>query len=124
MKNEKGFILPFTLMVTFVVFFVILTSVQIYVSESRYLHETEGYYVRNSMINLTLKTVMEDIENQKNDNNGLLSFEEGTVSYQIESMDDDKYRIILVTNLLYGQETKNELIYDKAEKRISKWIET
>ncbi|PKR86059.1 competence type IV pilus minor pilin ComGG [Heyndrickxia camelliae] len=123
MKNEKGFILPFTLMITFVVFFLLLSSVQIYLSEFRYLQEAKGYYIRNSMISLTLKTLMERIENQKMENQGVISFEEGNVSFQIKSIDDNQYRIILTTHLSFGQETKNELIYDQTEKRISKWIE-
>ncbi|MBB2482162.1 hypothetical protein H5P36_18475 [Bacillus sp. APMAM] len=123
MKSEKGFILPYTLMVTFVVFFVILSSVQIYLSESRYLHETKSYYIRNSMISLTMKTLIERIENQKIKMQGVISYDEGKVSYQIELMDDGRYRIILVTYLSYGQVTKNELIYDQEDKRISKWIE-
>jgi len=122
-KNEKGFILPFTLMITFVVFFLLLSSVQIYLSEFRYLQEAKGYYIRNSMISLTLKTLMERIENQKMENQGVISFEEGNVSFQIKSIDDNQYRIILTTHLSFGQETKNELIYDQTEKRISKWIE-
>jgi len=75
------------------------------------------------MISLTLKTLMERIENQKMENQGVISFEEGNVSFQIKSIDDNQYRIILTTHLSFGQETKNELIYDQTEKRISKWIE-
>lgn len=123
MKNEKGFVFPFTLMVTFVIFFIILSSVQIYISESRYLQEAKGYYTRNSMISLTMKTLMKRIENQKIEDHGVISFEEGTVSFQIKPLDEHQYRIILTTLLSYGQETKNELIYDQVEKRISKWIE-
>ncbi|MGV3464122.1 MAG: competence type IV pilus minor pilin ComGG [Heyndrickxia sp.] len=124
MKNEKGFILPFTLMVTFVVFFLILSSVQIYLSESRYLQEAKGYYIRNSMVSLSMKTLMEHFENQKIEEYGVISFEEGTVSFQIRPIEEHQYRIILTTRLSNGQETKNELIYDKAEKRILKWIES
>ncbi|MBS4173450.1 competence type IV pilus minor pilin ComGG [Bacillus sp. FJAT-49736] len=123
MKNEKGYILPFTLMLSFLAFFVFVSSVQIYVSESRYIHEAKGYYIRNSIMILGLKTLINHIENQSIQDHGMLSFEEGTVSYRIESLDEHKYRIILETNLSYGQETKNELVYDHYRKSITKWIE-
>ena len=123
MKNEKGFILPYTLMVTFLVFFVIFSSVQIYLSESKYLQETKGYYLKNSMIGLAMRTLIEQMENHHFLDRGMILFEEGNVSYQIEPIDDLRYRITLVTITSFGQQIKNQLLYDQSKKRISKWVE-
>jgi hypothetical protein len=123
MKNEKGFIFPLTLMVTFIAFFVIISSVNIYLSEARYLNETKGYYIRNGMMTIAVKRIMNQIENENILDHGTISFEDGLVSYTIQQMEADQYQILMITNSSFGQETKNEVIYNHKQKRITKWVE-
>lgn len=123
MNNQKGFIFPLTLGVALITFFVIMASIEIFLSERRYLQETEEYYLANSMNALALKKIVGTINDGDFMNKGLINFNEGEVNFTIEEKDKGIFTIFLDSKLNKHQVTKNEVIYRKKDRRILKWLE-
>ncbi|PTY84066.1 hypothetical protein B5V91_14770, partial [Heyndrickxia sporothermodurans] len=60
-NNEKGYIFPLTLGIVVTCLFVLTTSIEIFLSEKRYLKEMEEYYLVNSMSSMAVKKIVDSI---------------------------------------------------------------
>jgi hypothetical protein len=111
MGNEKGFILPFSMFLTFAILIFTMSAASIFVSRYSYLDTMEEGYHREAIILYSLSVLLVD----EDEGSGLLRFNPGTVHYQKQTqeqvvalilsveMDNKKYPTIRVT---YDKETR------------------
>ncbi|GIN85497.1 hypothetical protein J6TS2_18830 [Heyndrickxia sporothermodurans] len=123
MNNQKGFFLPMTLGIVLVTFFILTASIEIYLSEQKYLQETKDYYFVNSMNLIAVKKITNTINEEKYSESGSIVFENGIVQYLVKRKEDDVYTIYLNSSNNHNPLTKNEIIYNKKTKQVLKWFE-
>ncbi|MGE6258999.1 competence type IV pilus minor pilin ComGG [Heyndrickxia sporothermodurans] len=123
MNNQKGFFLPMTLGIVLVTFFILTASIEIYLSEQKYLKETKDYYFVNSMNLIAVKKITNAINERKFSESGSIVFENGTVQYSVKRKEDDVYIIYLNSSNNHNPFTKNEILYNKKTKQVLKWFE-
>ncbi|MGE8204497.1 competence type IV pilus minor pilin ComGG [Heyndrickxia sp. NPDC080065] len=123
MNNQKGYVFPLTLVMVLITFYVITASMEIYLSEKRYLKETEEYYLVNSMNAMAVKSLMNKIQSEDFMNKGTLFFNKGEVNFTIQKKGVDTYTIILDSSMENNRAIQSELLYSSKNNRIVKWIE-
>lgn len=123
MNNEKGYIFPLTLGIVVTCLFVLTTSIEIFLSEKRYLKEMEEYYLVNSMSSMAVKKIVNSINKEDYLSAGKLSYNKGIVNFTIQEKEKNMYSIMLGINLDNHLSIKSEVIYNQQEKRILRWEE-
>lgn len=122
-NNEKGYIFPLTLGIVVTCLFVLTTSIEIFLSEKRYLKEMEEYYLVNSMSSMAVKKIVDSINKEDYLSAGKFSYNKGTVNFTIHEKEKNMYFIMLGINLDNHLSIKSEVIYNQQEKRILRWEE-
>jgi len=123
--NQKGFIMPLTMMVCFLFPLIILSEIEMYMLEQRFYIEKEEMEKLQSLTQVGIQDLFNLIEEQTiiEPTAGRLSYPYGTVDYSIEPM---------VNNLVHIQGTcltdklrKQFFIatVNKETKAIESWVE-
>ncbi|MDH5160115.1 competence type IV pilus minor pilin ComGG [Heyndrickxia oleronia] len=123
MRNQKGFVFPLVLGVIFITFLFLTSSTHIYLSEKRYLHETKGYYISNSLNVMAIKSLIRQIENQNNMDSGTIAFNQGKINYHVYPQDEENYLINITTSIEHGRGIKYQVLYSIKDHRLLKWNE-
>jgi hypothetical protein len=122
LNNEKGFIFPLTLILVSLSITILLSAVQIYLAEKRFSSETQGYYHENSMVILTLRKQIQEVESSQNTSKGMVSFGQDSVDYSTQQEGGDVYRFSLEIHYGMDNEIFTEVLYNKKQKRLYNWV--
>jgi hypothetical protein len=122
LKNEKGFIFPLTLILVSLSITILLSAVQIYLAEKRFSSETLGYYHKNSMVLLTVRKQIQEVESNSNTSKGMVSFGQDSVNYASQQESGDVYRFSLEIHYGMDNEIFTEVLYNRKQKRLYNWV--
>ncbi len=126
-RNEKGFVLPFTLIVVTIVLFFFLNQVNLLLLEKRYYHEVEGTMTLEYMMETTIYRIKKDVhEGMTGERDLVIHFAEGTAEATISAETNEepyrfRVRIVCITNNKHKYPV--EFTYDSELDSISNWKE-
>ncbi|WP_456274061.1 competence type IV pilus minor pilin ComGG [Bacillus sp. AK031] len=116
MGNEKGFVLPFSMFLTFAILIFTMSAASIFVSRYSYLDTMESGYQREAIILYSLGILLES----EDKGSGILRFNNETVHYQTQTQEQ-------VSTLILTVEVDNKeypairVTYDKETHNIISW---
>lgn len=126
MNNEKGVILPLTLVLSF--FFLLLFSHQLilYVNEKKFLVEIEGVNNLESIMQMGVKDILNELssfEELKNSVNGTYIYPNGSAHYSLNPEPDNKIRVELKVQDDQGRMDLARFFYSIELKKVLNWVE-
>jgi hypothetical protein len=121
-NNEKGHILPVTVIFSF--FFIALLNHQInlYMIDQKFFDATEDLYVMENLMQITAKEVVLNTPTNTAAS-GKKEFPEGTVIYTVNPISLTSSKVTITCTSKSGGEFKAEFIYDYVIKKMINWIE-
>lgn len=126
MKNEKGVILPLTMILSF--FFLLLFSHQLilYLNEKKFLIETEGINRLESIMQMSVKDIKEELsalEQLEEPVNSTHTYPIGTVKYSLYPMLDNDVKVDMTVHDHDGRVDQARFFYNFEQKKITNWVE-
>lgn len=132
--NEKGFVLPFTLIISTIVIFFFLNQVNVYIIEKRYYHEVEGMMTVEYYMEMAVFRVKKDIQDGiTGDREFVIKYPDGKAEVKITSMEEDKdaeespvphvFQVDIHCENKSKQRYLATFIYDSDLESITKWVE-
>jgi competence protein ComGG len=127
MKNEKGFILPTTIVISFLFFLVFTHQLDLYMSEKRFYKEVEEQYQLEMILNMAVDDIIEEIEALKEEEtltssySAWLYYPNGQVRYQVVLLTEDMVQITMYCQTTKGRKYNARFIYDFVERKRSEW---
>ncbi|MBM7660864.1 hypothetical protein JOC85_001636 [Bacillus mesophilus] len=122
MNNQKGYILPFVMMVSTLLFFLLSHQVSLYVTELRFYKEKFETYHLERMMQQSIgvvkqKTSIEDFSP------GELVLDEGRSTIQFSNLSSTIKRVSITVQTKNKRRASVILHYDLVEKKLVQWIE-
>ena len=115
-RGEKGYILPFSMLLTTAILMVSMSAASIFVSRFTYLDIMEEGYTREAMLVYTVEKILKD----ENTGNGSLSFTEGVVRYEV-IIGENTNTLVLSLNMNDKVFEPVTIIYENETKEILDW---
>lgn len=128
MNNEKGFILPTTMVISLLFFAVFTHQLDLYLTEKRFYKEVEEQYQLEMILNMAVDDIVEDIEVSKEEgtltssSSAWLYYPNGQVRYLVSILDVDVVSITMNGETLHGRKYNARFMYHFIEKKPSQWI--
>lgn len=99
LSNQKGFILPLTVIVLFLLASFTLFQIRQYVIERDFYFEYSEAFTNERLLQLAIVDVAKKIDQstERIDLSGILYYDKGEVSYQIRSKEKCSYSILLTS---------------------------
>jgi hypothetical protein len=108
-RNEKGFVLPLTLLIALLVFFVVHQQLQVYVSEALFAQHVRNYYRLEHL----LETAMADAPysfagEEEAGRKKTYTYPQGEVTYTLQSWQND--RMIVEIHCILSSEVQTRVL--------------
>jgi Tfp pilus assembly protein PilN len=123
MKNKQsGYILPFVVMVSSLVFFILFHEVTLYHSELTFYKEKQEITFLERLLQKTLKE-LKPILQENNFTDYQFFYEEGNVIINFETVSENQHKINIYIETTGKRKSKHILYYNIDEQNVEKWIE-
>ncbi|MFJ5621361.1 competence type IV pilus minor pilin ComGG [Peribacillus loiseleuriae] len=122
-KNEKGAVLPVTMVVAAVLIMFTLYSIEKFNLEKMFYKNVEDGLVLDHILLLASHEVQNMVAQDDQIDEGVLHFPNGTVEYVVISREEHYISLILSALTKQGLSRKVHFLYDKEEGRLVKWGE-
>jgi hypothetical protein len=116
MGNEKGFILPFSIFLTFAILIFTMSAASIFVSRYSYLDTMQSGYQREAIIHYSIGVLLEREEAGK----GIILVNDGKVQYEILSQ-EQILTLILSIEMDNKEYPSISVTYDENKQEIIDW---
>lgn len=123
MKNSKGSIFPFTVMMVLLFFLVLLHLTSVFLLEKSFYSDTKQYY---KMDNLILRGAIHSIRTLKSfpeETAYLETLEDGQIAYKIIKGAENTYKVEISCETKDRKKNQSSFIYDTKKSLITKWSE-
>ena len=120
--NEKGHILPIT--VIFSLFFLALLNYQInlYMVDQTFFKATEDLYVMENLMQITAKELVLNTPSNSAAS-GKDEYPEGTVIYSVNPFSSTTSKVTITCTSKNSGEFKAEFIYDYVQQKMTNWAD-
>ncbi len=123
MNNEKGFILPITLFVVFLLTSFVTFQVNQYKIEKEIIHEQNELYTAERLLQMAIVDLQEMIEHLDDDlYSGNLHYEKGEVTFVIRSETDEIISIHLISNTKRQRSKQIKYYYYLSKETVLPWL--
>ncbi|MFZ3590316.1 competence type IV pilus minor pilin ComGG [Bacillus sp. DJP31] len=122
MNNQKGYILPFVLMLSTLLFFILSHQVTMYVTEMKFYQESKELQEIERMIQKSVKDMIVLVQDEAFQNKEIL-YEEGKVTIQLISESSTQKIITIRVQTINKRKSSVILYYDTVNQRITRWTE-
>jgi hypothetical protein len=122
MNSQKGYILPFVMMMSTLVLFLLSHQIAMYMSDMQFYKEKFELYNIERIIQKSIKEVENLFEEETVQYKEVL-YDEGKASFQLASYSPSQKRIKIVAQTNNKRKSTIILYYDFIEHKIIRWIE-
>ncbi|GAF63775.1 hypothetical protein BTS2_0667 [Bacillus sp. TS-2] len=98
MKNEHGIVLPIVLLFVTALSVMVFIQADFYLKEKRFIEEQEDLIVLNSLLQLALHDYL--FLDEKNLENTVFQYEQGSVTLKSEILNEASYRLSFIAELI------------------------
>ncbi|MCH1624912.1 competence type IV pilus minor pilin ComGG [Ferdinandcohnia quinoae] len=126
LNNEKGFILPVTIIISFLFFLIFTFQVNIYLTEKGFYKETEELMVLENLMQLGVGDVQLELgglNELRNPISNEFQYPNGTVSYNAVTLSETTLEVMIICSTKNSRRYRAQFEYDGVEKKITKWNE-
>jgi hypothetical protein len=127
LRNEKGFVLPLTLVFTFLLFSFLLHQINMYQSEKVFIQQREASFALDRLVQIAVADTKRVFDTtQVPPSSDTFEYDgKGTATYEINSeYSSSTVRVIGLTVIANNKgEHFNWLYYDKDKKKFTRWEE-
>ncbi|KYG30985.1 competence type IV pilus minor pilin ComGG [Alkalihalobacillus trypoxylicola] len=111
MKNERGIVLPIVLLFVTAMSVMVFIQADYYLKEKRFIEEQEDLIVLNSLLQLALHDYLFLAE--KNLENTVFQYEQGSVTLKSEILSEVSYRLSFTAELINGKKRFAFAVYNE-----------
>ncbi|MCC3356744.1 competence type IV pilus minor pilin ComGG [Bacillus sp. REN16] len=125
MKNEKGFILPVTIAISFLFFLIFTSQVNEYRTEKAFANETEEILILENLMQLgvgDIKVKLQDKE-ESAELTGTFNYPTGTITYRVVPLTTTTAQITLTCKTPQQRKSSAKFVYNYETKEISSWFD-
>ncbi|THE15485.1 hypothetical protein E1I69_01120 [Bacillus timonensis] len=125
MKNEKGFILPVTIAISFLFFLVFTSQVNAYLTEKAFSKETEEILILENLMQLGVGDMKEILlsEEESKELTGSFNYPKGLITYNVSPATMTTSYITLICKTNEQRKSSARFMYDYETKEISSWLD-
>lgn len=130
-RNERGFILPITLIIVFLLVSLVLQQIKVYETEKRFFNHQEEMVTIDQLLQIGAVDLEKRLSSDPKLKSGEFSNENGKVVYENLSLPDDtdldRKKVLRFTLTAQtgdnGSSHSSQVYYDKDKKKIIRWVE-
>jgi hypothetical protein len=122
MISQRGYILPFVMIVSTLLFFLLSHQVSLYVTELRFYKEKFETYNMDRMMQQSIGEVEQTVSIEDFSNKELV-FDEGRSTIQFSNLSSTLKRVSVTVQTKNKRRASVILHYDTVEKKLVQWIE-
>lgn len=125
MKNEKGFILPVTLAVSFLFFLVFTSQVNEYLTEKAFSKETEEILILENLMQLGVGDIKARLQDDEESSEliGVFNYPTGNINYTVSPLTSTTSRIIILCKTTEERKVSARFVYNYETKAIISWLD-
>lgn len=126
MSNEKGIILPMTVVLSFLIFLIFIQQLELFLSEKQFVVEVEKINQLENLMQMSVHDISTDlsaIEQLDSPFFGRLTYPIGQTQYSLTPESADIIRVVITCNEADGRQYKAQLYYSLESDKIIKWFE-
>lgn len=125
MKNEKGFILPVTIAISFLFFLVFTSQVNAYLTEKAFSKETEEILILENLMQLGVGDLKEILQGEKESKEltGSFNYPKGIITYNVSPATITTSNITLICKTNEQRKSSARFVYNYETKEISSWLD-
>ncbi|MEH7238474.1 competence type IV pilus minor pilin ComGG [Bacillus sp. JJ1562] len=125
MNNEKGFILPVTIAISFLFFLIFTSQVNAYLTEKAFSKETEEILILENLMQLgvgDMKVKLQDeVESMKS--TGVFNYPTGNVTYTVSPLTSSTSQITIACKTTEQRKSSARFVYNYETKEINSWFD-
>lgn len=133
-RNERGFVLPLTMIILFLLFSFLLHEIKIYETEKQFVHHQEDMLTLDRLLQMAAvdieKNRLSDWPDSFMYDNGTVDYSEGTIPKGVDLDPENVIYLKLEAKVIGGSEQEgfgsrhiSYVYYDKDKKKIVRWVE-
>ncbi len=123
MPNQKGFILPTTIIVLFLLCSFVSFQVTQYTIDKRLLKEEIEFYTAQQLLQKGVVEILNMLQTNRLDSNtGKLYYESGEVTYVLNKENAEVYLIQLVSKTLENNRQQTKFYYYTEDETVLPWL--
>ncbi|MDR4888919.1 competence type IV pilus minor pilin ComGG [Fredinandcohnia sp. QZ13] len=125
MKNEKGFILPVTIAISFLFFLVFTSQLNAYLTEKAFSNETEEILILENLMQVGVGDLKATLLNEEVSAGltGIFNYPTGNISYTVSPLTLTTSQITLTCKTYEQRKSSARFVYDYESKEISSWLD-
>lgn len=125
MRNEKGFIFPFTLIISMLFTYFMLHQIELYNIDNKVINEFEELAILGSLIQIGTVDIISEIDMSVEPYNasGSFHYSLGTVTYSLNKISDTLLRVDVQSETRQNRIYSVVFVYDYSIKAVTKWLE-
>ncbi|MFT4412611.1 competence type IV pilus minor pilin ComGG [Fredinandcohnia humi] len=125
MKNEKGFILPVTVAISFLFFLVFTFQLNMYVTERAFYKETEELLILDNLMQIGVSDVLDGLLHTETIEtiNTLVEYPNGTVTFSFSTLSATKTKVIVSCITTNHRKYSAEFTYNHETKKMENWLD-
>lgn len=123
MDNQKGFVLPLTMILIFLLMALVMSLITTYQFDLHKVNQHQHMLAIDRLEQMVVKDVQADMNNGVLPNDKLYHYNEGTVHLSLSGTDGDKKIYQVVVKESTDNQRRNRLIVNPITKQIIVWQE-
>ncbi|OLO42878.1 hypothetical protein BTR23_02445 [Alkalihalophilus pseudofirmus] len=123
MGNQKGFILPTTIMLCLFMSLAVLHLVEVYMTEKNFSFEQEEIFMIESLMQMAIVDLVHEIGMMEQNYSSEFHYDNGTATYWILEESHDTFNIQLKVRTTSDRQRVVRVLLDKEQMRVKEWIE-
>jgi hypothetical protein len=123
-KNQRGFVYPFIIILAGAVLSLTLFSIEGFISDKQFYKEAEEKIILDHLIKLATKDterllgILETAEEKE----GIFFYQSGDVYYDVTVINPGIVKVILYASTLTERKATGNYLYDMSKKKMVKWL--
>ncbi|MFY4776298.1 competence type IV pilus minor pilin ComGG [Metabacillus sp. RGM 3146] len=123
MKNNRGSIFPFTVMIILLFFLVILHVTTVVILEKSFYSDTKQYYILDSLIQRAVNQSMKKLKSVPEETSYQETMKEGEVAYKIINDKEGFFKVEISCETHEKKKKQSSYLFDAKKGLITSWTE-
>lgn len=122
-KNQKGYILPTTIVLALFCLMIVTHLSSILISETAFYHDTKQFYILENLMQFAVDASLKEIKAGITNGSNTLTFPDGDIQYSIQLVSSEEIEVQLTCTSKEKNTNIANYYYNNLENKISKWSE-
>jgi hypothetical protein len=122
MNSQKGYVLPFVMMISTLILFLLSHQIAMYMTDMRFYKEKFELYSIERIIQKSIKEV-ENIFGEETVQYKEVLYDEGKATFQLSAYSPSQKRITIVAQTNNNRKSTIIIYYDFIDHKIVSWVE-